>query len=205
MPETNQDKTLHRPGGYKPPPAEASPDPAEAERIAAAKDALGRAAKRAQELREHGVGDGDTAGDNKYYIDPAMIPAGWDYEWKTFTVLNMENPSYQVTIARGGWEPVPASRHPEFMPKGWSGHTIDREGLRLMERPAVITAEARAREARNARLQVNQKEEQIKGMPAGANSPFEPADKDSRGRAITKINKDHVAISVPRTMAVPQE
>jgi hypothetical protein len=59
------------------------------------------------------------------------------------------------------------------MPGDYKGATIDRDGQRLMERPLEITNEVRALELRKAREQVNQKEAQIRGQPAGASSPFE--------------------------------
>ena len=147
-----------------------------------------RAARRAAELREH-LGTMDQ-GTDEFYIDPRIIPDGWSYEYKRYTVLGLQDPSYQVSIAQRGWEAVPASRHPELMPDNYVGQTIERKGMILMERPMEITKEVQDLEKRKAREQVGQKEQQLKGMPAGANSPFEPAG--------NKIGRSYETIAVPK-------
>ena len=131
-------------------------------------------------------------GTDKFYIDPRIIPAGWSYEWKTHTVLNAENPGYQVTLARRGWEAVPAYRHPEMMPANYKGNTIDREGQRLMERPLEITEEAKALDKRRAREQVQQKEAQLSGTPQGT---FE---RDNKGTPLVNIKKSYEAMPIPK-------
>jgi hypothetical protein len=134
-----------------------------------------RAARRAAELREHrGMWD---EGQDSFAIDPRIIPDGWSYEWKVMTVLGAKNAANEIATARGGWEPVPASRHPELMPKGWSGVTIERDGMILCERPKEITDEAVMREKLKARNQVRDKEQQIQMSPAGPNSPFDATNK----------------------------
>lgn len=156
----------------------------------ASEDPRARAAKRAAELRDHAGGSLDE-GTDKFFIPLEDIPDGWSYEWKAWTVLGAENPGKQVSDARAGWEPVPAYRHPSYMPAGYTGETIDRDGLRLMERPAEITNEAKDREKRKAREQVTQKEQQITGAPAGQNSPF---GKDPS----TGIKRSYEAIPIPK-------
>lgn len=149
-----------------------------------------RAARRAMELREQSSSDDD--GVDKFYIDPSIIPDGWSYEWKTFTVLGKENPSYQVSMARKGWEPVPRSRHPELMPLGYQGETIERDGMVLYERPLEITNEAKARDLRVARAQVRGKEEQLGGAPAGT---FE---RDNKGSPLVNVKKSFEHIPIPK-------
>jgi hypothetical protein len=146
-----------------------------------------RAARRAAELRDHGSVNDD--GTDEFYIDPRIIPDGWSYEYKRYTVLGAQEPSYQVQLALKGWESVPAARHPELMPDNYSGMTIERKGMILMERPAEITNEVKARELRKAREQVGQKEQQLNGMPAGPNSPFE---------SNSKIGRSYETIAVPK-------
>ena len=134
-----------------------------------------RAAKRAAELREH---RGDFLdGTDSFAIDPRIIPDGWSYEWKVMSVMGAKNPSNEIAIARAGWDPVPVSRHPELMPKGWTGVTIERDGMMLMERPKEITDEAVVREKQKARGQVRDKEQQIMAAPAGISSPFDTSNK----------------------------
>lgn len=153
-------------------------------------DPRARAARRALELREQATSDDD--GVDKFYIDPKMIPDGWSYEWKTFTVLGKENPSYQVSMAHKGWEAVPRARHPHLMPINYQGETIEREGMILMERPLEITQEAKARDLRIARAQVRGKEEQLGGAAPGT---FE---RDNKGASLVNVKKSFENIPIPR-------
>jgi hypothetical protein len=137
-------------------------------------DALKSAKKRAEEIRQHG-GDLEDGTDD-FWVDTSTIPEGWSYEWKRFTVWGQEDPSYQVGLRRAGWEPVPASRHPEMMPVGYSGEDIIlRKGMILMERPQEITDEIRAKDRKEARDAVRAKEAQLNDAPAGQ---FERSNKE---------------------------
>ena len=149
-----------------------------------------RAARKAAELREHRRGDLDD-GTDEFFVEPGIIPDGWSYEWKTKTILGMEDPNHQVKLARDGWEPVPASRHPEMMPAGYKGVEITRKGMVLMERPLEITEEMRALELRRARLQVRAKEEQLTAAPAGQ---FE---RSNKGNDLVKVKKSYEAMPIP--------
>lgn len=151
-------------------------------------DPRARAAARAASLREHGFGADD--GSDKYAIPVAEIPDGWNYEWKRHTVYGKDDPAYEVAVARGGWTPVPVDRHPSFMPKNWAGGTIERDGLVLMERPQEITEEVRARERRDAKSQILQKEAQLNGTPEG----HFPRDARADTRAQITKSIEHVAI-----------
>lgn len=154
-----------------------------------ADDPRARAAQRAAELREH-LGDMDEGSDD-FYVSPSDVPDGWSYEWKRKTVLGQEDPAYQVQTARKGWEPVPASRHPSYMPDGGAHKTIERKGMVLMERPQEITDEARAAELRRARNQVRQKEAQLNAAPDGQ---FARANKDA---PLVKVAKSYEAMPIP--------
>ena len=148
-----------------------------------------RAARRSAEIRNH-IGGLDE-GTDEFFIPLESIPEGWTYEWKRRSVLGQEDTAHQVALARLGWEPVPASRHPSFMPDGGKYAVIERKGMMLMERPIEITMEARAVEARRARLQVRQKEEQLTAAPAGQ---FERANKSD---SLVKVGRSYEAIPVP--------
>lgn len=148
-----------------------------------------RAARRAAEIRNH-VGSMDE-GTDEFYVPPELIPEGWTYEWKRKTVLGQEDPAHQVALARKGWDPVPASRHPSFMPDSGAYNTIERKGMVLMERPIEITQEARQAEMRRARLQVRQKEEQLNNSPQGQ---FERNNKDN---SLVKVKKSYEAVPIP--------
>lgn len=147
-------------------------------------DPRAAAAKRAAELRAHSSEIVEAS--DKFYVPPEIIPESWLYEWKTHTIYGQEDPTYQVRLAREGWEPVPASRHPEMMPIGSTSETILRDGLILMQIPREISDERRAAELRRARAQVRVKEEQLGAAPAGQ---FE--------RDAPKVRKDFSPIKIP--------
>lgn len=142
-----------------------------------------RAKKRLKALRESMPEGGS---DRDKFWAPAP-PPGWDYQWKRRTIYNQEDPAYQVELARNGWEPVPLSRHPDMMPKGWTSATIEVEGLVLMERPMVLTQEARLRESRAARESVLTKEAQLRETRKG----------DLGARQVREFSKTREAIAIP--------
>lgn len=149
-----------------------------------------RAARRAEEIRNH-LGGLDE-GTDEFFIDPRDIPPGWSYEWKRKTVLGQEDPAYMVSLARKGWEPVPASRHPHMMPEGYVTASIERKGLILMERPLELTEEQRELDRRAAINQVRQKEQQLAQAPSGQ---FERQNKDS---TLVKVKKSYESIPIPK-------
>lgn len=144
---------------------------------------LARAEARLKEIRGNGSDMGETR--DRFYAPPP--PDGFDYQWKMRSVMGEEQNSYIVELSRQGWEAVPLSRHPELMPHGWSGNTIEVDGLVLMERPKVLTDEARAIEARNAREAVMTKEAQLK---TGRGSDLGP-------REVHRFSKSRSPIGVP--------
>ena len=148
-----------------------------------------RAARRAAEIRNH-IGNMDE-GTDEFYVPVHEIPDGWTYEWKRKSVLGQEDAAHQIALARKGWEPVPASRHPSFMPDGGNFNTIERKGMILMERPAEVTEEARQIEMRRARMQVRQKEEQLNSAPSGQ---FERQNKEN---SLVKVKKSYEAVPIP--------
>jgi hypothetical protein len=148
-----------------------------------------RAARRAAEIRNH-VGTLDE-GTDEFFVPPGEIPDGWTYEWKRKSVFGKEDPAHQVALARMGWEPVPASRHPSMMPDSGGYNTIERKGMILMERPEEVTQEARIAEQRRARMQVRQKEEQLNSAPSGQ---FGRNNKDN---SLVKVKKSYEAVPIP--------
>lgn len=128
-------------------------------------DPRARAAKRAAEIRGH-RDEMSLDETDRFKVNASEIPAGWAYEWKRKSVYGKEDPAYEVELSRGGWEPVPASRHASMMPKG-KFETIERDGMILMERPKELSDDARAAELRRARIQVRSKEQQLTSSPDG--------------------------------------
>jgi hypothetical protein len=81
-----------------------------------------------------------------FYVDPRIIPKGWDYQWNTYTVHGQIAVDEQVNMHANGWRAVPASRHPGlYVPVGEQGAII-KKGLRLEERPKAMSEEARQEE-----------------------------------------------------------
>jgi hypothetical protein len=144
------------------------------------------AARRAAEIRGH-IGTMDE-GSDEFRAPPA--PDGWEYEWKRKVVLGQEDPAYQVQLARMGWEPVPTASHPEEMPGRGNHPTIERKGMALMMRPAVISEEARSIERKKARDQIRAKEAQLNAAPDGQFERNDP-------RVRPNIKKGYSPIEVP--------
>jgi hypothetical protein len=105
---------------------------------------------------------------DNYAIDPALVPPGWVYEWKRYSVMGSVDHSYHAQLARVGWTPVLASVHDGvFLPPGTTGAII-RDGLILMERPMELHEEAQA-EVKRAATDVMRKARSERGLqvPAG--------------------------------------
>ena len=149
------------------------------------------AAERAAEIRSGFDGGNMDEGTDDFFIEQEKIPDDWTYEWKRFTVLNQEDPSYQVQLRRQGWEPVPAARHPEMMPVGSKDPTVIRKGMILMERPTAITEELRQIDKKRARDQVRVKEQQLNEAPQGQ---FE---RDNKGNKLASVKKSYTPIPIP--------
>lgn len=147
------------------------------------------AAARAAEILSHGTAMDE--GSDKFEFDRGIIPDGWDYAWKRLTVYGKEDPAYQVQLARNGWEPVPAKRHPDMMPSDWKHDTITRDGQILMQRPLEITERARLLEKRKALDQVRVKEAQLNSAPNGT---FE---RGTHPGAPVQVKKGYEPIPIP--------
>lgn len=148
-------------------------------------DDLARAEARIRAIRGNPDLQGGGAERDKYWAPNP--PQGWDYQWKLKSVLGQDDIDRIRQHEMSGWEPVPLSRHPEMMPKGWSGATIEVGGLVLMERPMMFTDEARAEERRAAREAVLTKELQMKEGKASDLGP----------RSVNRFNKSRAPIDVP--------
>lgn len=156
----------------------------------AAADPRDLARQRAAEIMGNG-GDVFEEGSDQFYFDRSKIPDGWDYEWKRHSIYGKEDPPYVTRISRTGWTPVPASRHPEEMPSGYKGATIERDGQMLYERPLEITVHVNKINNSRARFQVQQKEEQLSQAPQGT------LGRDNHGAPLVKLHKSYEAIKIP--------
>lgn len=154
-------------------------------------DPRAAAARREAEILGH-LGDMNE-GTDEFFFSPDMVPDGWTYEWKRRTIMGQEDPAYQVALARTGWEPVPSRRHPEMMPVGWKGETIERKGQVLMQRPKAITERIEEMDRHRARNQIKAKEQQLNAAPPGT---MESQFSDARTRPV--IKKSFEAIPIPK-------
>ena len=181
-----------------PAPQSQPPSPERAAQNAIATDgatrelsSLERARLRAAELLEHGNEQLDNAID-EFAIPAHIIPEGWHYEWRTHTVQGKEDASYAVQLDMKGWQPVPVSRHPNMMPKDYSGSTIILKGMMLMERPVEINERMRMLEKRRALDQVRIKEDQLRSAPPGT------FDRGQHPGAPVKVGRNYEPIPVPK-------
>ena len=150
---------------------------------------LREAALRAEEIRNKLRGEQyDSQMYDEFYIDPRIIPEGWDYNWKRESIAGQIDDDHLVEMRMAGWEPVDAKRHPHMMPIGYSG-PIRKKGMILMERPMEITNMAQDRELSTAREAVIAKERALGLSPAGT---FE------RDRAKSGVKKSYQPINVPQ-------
>ena len=152
------------------------------------RDPRAEAERRAAEIMGH-IGNLDEGTDD-FYVDKAKIPDGWSYEWKRKTVFGQEDPAYMVQLGRTGWKEVPASRHPEMMPKAGGFATIERKGQILMERPQMITDQVTEINNNRARNQVRVKEQQLNSAPDGQFGR-------DHAQAKAKINKSYEPVPIP--------
>ena len=152
--------------------------------VEASMDSRSRAEARIRAIRSNPDLANGTERD-KYWAPPP--PDGWDYQWKLKSVMNQDDIDRIRQNEMNGWEPVPLSRHPELMPRGWKGETIEVGGLVLMERPMMFTQEAREEERRAAREAVLTKEAQMREGRSG----------DLGRREVNRFSKTRAPIDVP--------
>lgn len=150
---------------------------------------LREASLRAEEIRNKMRGEQfDSQVYDEFYIDPRVIPEGWDYNWKRESIAGQIDDDHLIEMRMSGWEPVDAKRHPEMMPTGYTG-PIRKKGMILMERPMEITNMAQDRELSTAREVVAAKEKSLGMSPSGT---FE------RDRSKTGVRKSYQPINVPQ-------
>ena len=71
-----------------------------------------------------------------------MQEKGWSYQWVRASCHGKPDPQNVHVHEENGWRAVPSNRWPgHFHPAGFQG-AVTREGMILMERPAVVTEQA---------------------------------------------------------------
>ena len=120
--------------------------------------------------------------EDKLALPPSVVvPDGFVYERKRYSILGKPDLAHYNRMLRGGWRPVPAKRHPEISADPDSpGDMIMQDGLVLMERPVSYNVEARREERARAAMQVGTQLTRI-GHNAEGTAPRVVKDsKDSR-------------------------
>lgn len=136
-----------------------------------------------------------TVGD-VYHVPLDEIPAGWDYQWNTYTVHNQQATDQQVLMHANGFRPVPASRHPgRWTSPGDTGQIVV-SGMRLEERPTSLGNEARAEDIAKAKMQMRDQTDSLRlteKLPSG----FETKAKYRGTGGDVRISIDK-ALDIPR-------
>jgi hypothetical protein len=100
--------------------------------------------------------------------DPFKIPddlkeQDWDYQWIRTSTYGQEDVSNQVNMGENGWRPIQADRpnwRGRFMPADYKG-VIVKDGLMLVERPMLLTEQAKAEHHRDTSALTRQQREQF--------------------------------------------
>jgi len=93
---------------------------------------------------------------DEFEIPKSMWPAGWDYQWITLDVHGNKDivDDHNHSHYMNGWRSVPAERYAgSLLPKDAKGPFVKKR-MMLMERPLVLSEDARAEEIRKAKQQI---------------------------------------------------
>lgn len=102
-----------------------------------------------------------TAVGDKYHIDLSEVPHGWTYQWNAVTVFGKEVES-DLLMHENGWRAVPSSRFPgRWTPRGHDGQIVV-DGLRLEERPASLTQEAKQEDTARAKALIRDRTDALR-------------------------------------------
>ena len=119
-------------------------------------DDMRRASEREAQLRK----GYQMHGRDPFHIPKEKIPEGWEYVWGRMSYDGgRPDMARELELNRTGWTPVPPERHPDLVPKDYTGRVnqsvscIQINGLLLLERPEIFGIEDRSlRERMNENL-----------------------------------------------------
>lgn len=169
MTDTTQPNDDLMMGGYVlPEAAEAPPDAPKRRRSP-------RAKARQEEVRENDprAADGPRLfrrrrkTEDRFWIDPKVIPAGVDYNWKRASTRGLPDTEHINNLRENHWAPVPASRH--------AGVITEKDGMILMERPLYLSQEAQREDLGIALDQVQSVSNAIVDTPNGTMTRNHPS------------------------------
>lgn len=89
----------------------------------------------------------NNAAKDKIYVDPSTVPEGMTYCWIRLSIHNEPDVGRESMMLRSGWDPVPASRHPDLVINDYLGRGMNSRGyilntgLMLCEKPTVYIEE----------------------------------------------------------------
>jgi hypothetical protein len=125
-----------------------------------------------------------TINEDIFFLPVDEIPADLSYEWKRYSNVGEVNPFYIAQMREQGWEPVPPSRHPSWVPPGYKEPHIIKSGLILMDRPIELTKEAQREQRQLAVRQIREAEQRLGRTPEGQLS------RDADERVKPRITKE---------------
>lgn len=108
-----------------------------------------------------------TVNEDQFYIPVEEIPEGLSYEWKRYSNVGQEDPFYLAQMREQGWEPVPPSRHPNWVPPNYKEPCIIKGGQILMDRPQSLTDEAKRELRALSKTQIREAEQRLGMTPKG--------------------------------------
>lgn len=137
-----------------------------------------------------------------FAFDHSIVPEGWDYQWNTVSVVGSKDACREEmhTMYSNGWRPVPADRHDGvFLPPGTKGEIVIK-GMRLEERPLILSKEAREEELMKAARQMSDRNESFKmaGVNRSLPSGFNPL--TGSQQRVLRTGGDNVRISMDASL-----
>lgn len=142
-------------------------------------------------------------GEDPYSIDPSLIPDGWIYEWKRYSIYNQVQASYQTSLQRiGKWTPVLKESHDGIFDAPGVKGTIIHEGLMLMERPLSLHVEAQ-NEEKALTAEKTRRAKQDRGL-AAANTGVSTTNEQARSatfirqEALSLAEMEEIAANRPK-------
>lgn len=111
--------------------------------------------------------------DDRFHIDPKMVPAGVSYEWKRKSCYGAPDTDHITNLMDNHWAAVPQSRHPNLV--------TEKDGMILMERPEYLTREAQVEDYNEAMGEVIRVSQGLTDTPAGTFTREHPSAKRVSG------------------------
>lgn len=124
--------------------------------------------------------------ENPFDVPERFKDPNWDMQWVRTECYGKSDPANVANYQDTGWRPVPASRMPGYLgAKEDSDASIEYGGLMLMERPMVLTEEAREEARAEASRQVLQQQQHFRLSSDALPKGFDQAGATvKRGRAV---------------------